>query len=129
MILCVTGGREYSDKREVFRCLDAIHSRLPVTLMVHGDCNTGIDPIAISWCLQRGIEHTKDKWRAYWNVLKRASVYPITNGAMLRVEKPDLVLAFPGEHRTKDLLKQAIELGIKVMTVQDCDAMAENLVA
>lgn len=85
MIVCVTGGRDYADRDEVFRVLDRIHAEGGIKSVVHGACSEkgrplefrGADRWADEWVLARALEAVDRKSRlpeiralrfhAYWD--------------------------------------------------------------
>jgi predicted Rossmann-fold nucleotide-binding protein len=110
MRLIVCGGRFYDDAAEVARRLGAIHARHGITLLIHGGA-PGADRLAGRWAEERGIPT-----RAYpadWRKWDRAAG-PIRNAAMLRVEKPDAVVVFPGGIGTKNMIDLAEKAGVPV---------------
>jgi hypothetical protein len=117
MKLCITGGRDFESRDELFAALDSIHRETPIELLVHGDCRTGADHLAIQWCISRRVHHTGSRWRAQWNVFKGKSAGPIRNSAMLKTENPDALVAFPGGRGTADCIRKARALGILVIEV------------
>lgn len=106
MIVLVTGGRDYKNRKRVFEVLDKIHEELPITLLVHGAAK-GADTLADAWAKSRGIkvrsfEVTKEDWD-----LHGRAAGPIRNTVMLKESKPDLVVAFPGGRGTAHMVKIA----------------------
>lgn len=126
MKLCATGGRDFESRDELFAALDSIHCETPVELLVHGDCRTGADHLAIQWCLARNVPHTGAKWRAQRNVFKRSRAVPIRNGAMLKIEQPDALLVFGQDRWSLDCAKQARELGIRVVDYSNTSATSST---
>lgn len=115
MKLCVTGGRKYRDRAAVFEFLDALHALLPITLLAHGACKTGLDAHADSWCISRGVEPAR--YPAAW-VGKAKWPGPARNGRMLREVRPVALVAFPGDTGTANCIKQARGLRIPVLDLR-----------
>ena len=112
--ICVTGGRDYTDRKKVYATLDSIPD---ISLVIHGGA-TGADQLASDWAKSRGhMEEvygvTKDEWARIG-----PSAGPIRNGRMLREGRPNLLVAFPGGRGTADCTKQAKGLKIKVVVVE-----------
>ena len=110
MKLLVCGGRDYSDRMAAFVALDAVHSKRPITAVIHGAAK-GADLLAGQWAKQNGIHAMP--FPADWNKDGRAAG-PIRNARMLAEGKPDGVVAFPGGRGTADMIAQASKAGLKV---------------
>lgn len=117
MILCVTGSRhpDPSQRALVWRELDELHARNPITLLVHGAA-TGRDMDAAEWAESRGVPHTGRKYAANWQLNGKAAG-PIRNNWMLMDAKPDLLVAFAGGTGTADCVRKARAKGIRVVEV------------
>jgi YspA, cpYpsA-related SLOG family len=113
VIIAVTGGRRYENARAVFDTLGAIHSRRPITLLVHGNCPTGADALSVEWANAAGVDHTGDRYSADWHRYG-LSAGPVRNRLMLKNERPCGLVAFPGGSGTRNCVKTARELGIPV---------------
>lgn len=114
IVLLVCGGRN-------FRNSAFIHERLTwvqdanggVRRLVTGGAK-GTDRRAAEWATANNVIH-----RPYypdWDAHGR-SAGPIRNAHMLAVEKPDLVVAFPGGRGTGDMIGKATLAGVMVMTM------------
>ena len=119
-IRVVVGGSRYTyDKSFVFETLDLIHAQRPIKRLAHGDCE-GADTLANQWAQTHRIECIA--YPANWNEYpdgdpRRRTAGPRRNEKMLSQEKPDLVIAFPGGRGTRDLIRQAMRMGLEVMEV------------
>lgn len=113
MILLCCGGRDYRDRIKVFATLDAIHVKTPVTLVIHGAYH-GADTLADQWALSRGIP--RDPTPADWDQFKGAAG-PMRNRKML-AKNPDLVVAFPGDRGTRDMVRIAKAKGTEVREIE-----------
>lgn len=109
MIVLVTGGRHYSDRGMVYVTLDKIHAETPITLLVHGDA-PGADTLADEWAEKN--EVPKKPCPANWfpngpQLPMDRSAGPKRNSFMLTEYQPDLLVAFPGDNGTMDMIKKA----------------------
>ena len=119
MRILVCGGRTYDDRDSVWRTLDDYQRRYgPVTIIQGGA--TGADALAKEWCYRQP-NVTLISVPANWEDLSppdavirtRAdgSKYDANAGirryAEMLDEKPDLVLAFPGNRGTRQILRRA----------------------
>jgi len=111
--IVVTGGRNYSDSRAVYRELDKIHKATPITELLHG-AYSGADTLADKWARSRGVQ--PQPMPAEWSRFGR-SAGPRRNTKML-ARRPDLVVAFPGGDGTADCVGKARALGITVIEVK-----------
>lgn len=117
MKVLVTGGRDYNDPACVYRYL----TQLAPKVIVHGHA-TGADALADTWALHYAVEVRR--YPADWKAHGRAAG-PIRNQQMLDVEKPDVVLAFPGGRGTADMVRRAKAAGIKVIAADKSPARDE----
>ena len=110
--ILVCGGREYDDRDFVYRILDAVHRKQPISEIIHGACHKGgADILAEDWAKSRQVNYRGIP--AKWGKLgKRAG--RIRNKEMLDAASPSGVVAFPGGDGTADMVKQARDRGISV---------------
>ena len=123
--LVVTGSREYREKREVFRVLDAIHARWPVRLLGEGGCrrydkDRNLRPVSADlyahwWCEYRGV--TCLTVFARWAAEGRAAG-PRRNERMLDLVNPHIVVAFPGGDGTRNIVQVAVNAGFRQMEAE-----------
>lgn len=111
-VLCVCGGRDYSDKPRVFDTLDRVHAKRPIAQIVHGGAK-GADAFAGAWAADRGIP--VKVFYADWDGLGKAAG-PRRNGQMVAYGLNGLV-AFPGGTGTADMMRQCRASGITAMEV------------
>lgn len=111
----VCGGRHYQAQWIVDGVLSAIHSRRPITLLVHGAAD-GADACAKRWANDN--EVLDDPNPANWDLGRKGG--PVRNGEML-VKHPDIkcVIAFPGDRGTADMVDRAKAAGIRVIQITD----------
>lgn len=132
MKVLVCGGRTYSRKKRLFEVLDFFHKRAPISLIVHGDAS-GADSLAKEWAIERGVPHKPypADWRnkeGRTNVLMRLDRYGrkydvlaghSRNQKMLDEQKPKLVIAFPGQNGTADMIMKAKRARIEVVEIRN----------
>lgn len=111
MNVVVGGGRHISAASQVWASLDSLHSQEPIERLAHGACE-GADTIAAEWAQARGVVQVP--YPALWETEGRAAG-PIRNGRMLKSEMPDCVVVFPGGKGTRDLVRQARMMGLRVV--------------
>lgn len=112
----VTGGRDYADEERVRLALGWLNDRYVIQRLAHGGA-TGADALAssVARCMSiHVVEYavTPAEWK---RLGKRAG--PLRNRRMLDEERPDLVVAFPGNTGTADCCRQAGGLGIRIWEV------------
>lgn len=112
MRVLVCGGRNYDDLGAVWGQLDAFHAlQGPISVVIHGGAK-GADLLADKWAI---INHVaRITFLPDWHTYGRAAG-PMRNAKMLERGKPDLVIAFPGERGTKDMVRQARAVGVEVV--------------
>lgn len=110
MRLLVCGGRDFSDTALLERILDDIHSKTPVTCLVHGAAR-GADTLAAQWAASRGVPALA--FQADWERDGRAAG-PLRNARMLEEGRPDSVVAFPGGRGTADMVARSRRAGLPV---------------
>lgn len=115
MNVLVCGGRDYSNRAQVFAELDIL-SGFNMKLCVISGGATGADALAEEWARanigkRRGVSFRG--FKADWKKHGKAAG-PIRNQAMLDKGQPDLVLAFPGSRGTADMVTRAKAAGIEV---------------
>ncbi|MEX3764514.1 DUF2493 domain-containing protein [Paraburkholderia phenoliruptrix] len=111
MRLIVCGGRDYDDWVAIYAALDRAHAKRPITLLIHGACETGADKHAENWAKDREIPYlgVPAQWKKHG---KRAG--PLRNQKMLDHTEPAGVVAFPGGSGTADMTRRARGAGLKV---------------
>lgn len=123
MLILVTGWRHHPDEHAIHGALDELwraHSPGERFVVMHGDCPTGADNYAVTWCAVRGVPQWRYPARDYgvwpWCGPKR-------NGVMVqRLKEADdavkHVLAFPQPDwrtakvcGTRDCIRKASKAG------------------
>jgi hypothetical protein len=110
----VTGGRDFADAEYVAKVLDSIHDKEPFREVIHGDAR-GLDRIAGAWATMNGINVRA--MPADWARHGRAAG-PQRNARML-LQKPDVLIAFPGGKGTADMVQKATLAGVRVVFATD----------
>lgn len=106
----VCGGRDYSDRRRLGKVLDAAVERLGLDHVIAGGA-MGADLLAQRWAERRNVP--VDVFKAHWGKEGKAAGH-LRNARMLADGKPDLVIAFPGDRGTANMVGQASAAGIPV---------------
>lgn len=112
-VVLVCGGRDFDDDRHLSDTLCGLHSRRPITLVVHGAAS-GADTMAAGWAWDMGVP--VEAVPADWNKHGRAAG-PIRNQKMLDEYEPDVVIAFPGGRGTRDMMTRAKASGYSVVEI------------
>lgn len=125
MRVLVFGGRDFTDRRWLYRVLDAVHARLPISMIIEGEAS-GADRLARQWAEMRKI--LVDPYPADWNdisvagaVVRRsrngklynAAAGPMRNAKMLHLGKPTYAIGFPGGSGTRDMASQCFLAGLR----------------
>ena len=111
MRVIVCGGRDFGSPAQVWRALDALHLKMPITELMQGGA-TGADQFAREWAATKpGIKRYVCK--AEWDAHGRAAG-PMRNQRMIEW-KPEVVMAFPGGRGTADMVRRADSAGITVL--------------
>jgi YspA, cpYpsA-related SLOG family len=111
----ICGGREYTDRAELYAELDRLHAEYAFETIISGGA-PGADALAVEWAQARGV--ATQMFAAEWGAFgRRGRPSPLRNARMLAEGRPDLVVAFPGGHRTINMVKQAKAAGVWVLTI------------
>lgn len=110
----VCGGRDYDDADYLNRTLDAAHAKEPISIIIHG-AYRGADTLARKWANSRGVPHLP--FVAPWKILGKAAG-PFRNQMMIDQGKPDIVVAFPGNEGTADMIDKAYKAKIRVVDLR-----------
>lgn len=112
MRVLVCGSRDFTNTGFVYETLDRLSKAWIDPVIIEGDAR-GVDRIAGYWAKKHG--YTLLLYPADWSMGKRAG--PLRNKKMLEEGKPDLVIAFPGEKGTANMVKLAKEAGVEVLEI------------
>lgn len=113
MKVLICGGRDFNDADRAWSVLDHYHRQHRFSFVIHGAA-PGADSLAGEWAEIRGIDQRA--FPARWSLFGRAAG-PKRNAQMLAEGKPDLVIAFPGERGTRNMIDQARAAGVPVIEV------------
>jgi hypothetical protein len=130
MRIIVCGGRTYDNRDLVWRTLDDYQRRCgPITIIQGGA--TGADALAKEWCYRQPnitLISVPANWedpahrgaviRTRTDGSKYDAKHAIPRYAEMLDEKPDLVLAFPGNKGTHDMLRRAEDAKKKGAPIQ-----------
>lgn len=111
MKVLVCGGRDFRSPAQVFRALDDLHARMPITELMQGGA-AGVDRFAQEWATTKP-DIKRYVCKADWGAYGKAAG-PMRNQRMIEW-KPDVVVAFPGGRGTADMVKRADSAGIPVL--------------
>lgn len=86
----------------------------PSLVIIHGDAR-GADTIAADWAVVNWVQTevypvTPEEWRAFGH-----GAGPRRNERMLRLGRPDVVVAAPGGSGTADMIGKALSAGIRII--------------
>lgn len=109
MKILVCGGRNFKDRVTVFTALDFYANG--AERIIHGNA-PGADRLAEEWAEGRGIWCVA--YSADWQKHGKAAG-PLRNQMMLDMERPSLVVAFPGGRGTADMIARARKAGVTVI--------------
>lgn len=113
-VLCVAGGRAFSDRALLVRSLDRVLRERGPLVLWHGGCPSGADALAADWAAARGVPCRV--WAADWARFGRAAG-PLRSRAMLAAAAATGscgLVAFPGGRGTAAACAAARALGVGV---------------
>ena len=110
MRIIVCGSHKRGNRAAVFERLDYLVAMRPITFLAHGGADF-IDSFAKQWAETRGIPNRE--YRAEWSKYGKAAG-PIRNRVMFDAVKPDVVVAFPGDTGTANMVQIAERAGVSV---------------
>ena len=113
MVVLVCGGRAFNDRELLFGVLDDLHRKMRLSEIIHGGA-AGAEALAGRWAREHGIYARvfKADWEKYGN-----NAGPIRNALMLENGRPALVVAFPENRGTADMVARARKAGVALMEV------------
>lgn len=115
MRVLVCGGRTYRKGAVVFMVLDALHREVPIARLIHGGA-AGADTLGGFWAERNRVPAAV--YHADWQAHGKGAGFR-RNQLMLEEGQPDLVVAFPGNRGTADMIKRAKAAGVMVMEVNE----------
>lgn len=114
MRVLVTGGRNYDDSHRVYAVLDKLHAEAGIDRLIEGGAR-GADELARRWA-QDVAGVPVETYEADWES-QGSFAGPARNARMLAEGRPDLVIAFPGNRGTADMIRKARKAGVKVVEI------------
>lgn len=113
-VVCVTGGRRYSDRGHVYGVLNRLHQEHPIDVLGHGGCD-GADRLSDEWAYENCVQTVVFKVSGMQWFCSGRSAGPIRNRTMLIVCNPDLLVVFPGGNGTNGCHDLAVSMGITIL--------------
>lgn len=113
MKILVCGGRNFDDYVLLSETLNDLHKSRPFHTIIHGAAR-GADSLAAQWAKENKV--FAQDFPANWNQFGHRAG-PIRNKEMLKVGKPDIVIAFPGGRGTSHMKNIARQAGVEVIEV------------
>jgi hypothetical protein len=123
----VCGGRNYNNTQKIYEILDILYevsqqskngsinlSKNKIVLIQGGA--KGADRIASMWAKDRNVE--QEEYLADWDTYGKSAGF-IRNSLMLKVGKPDMVIAFSGGVGTKMMIDIAKKAGVSVEVIEE----------
>jgi hypothetical protein len=130
MRVLVCGGRWWNNQDRTDAVLDRLHAEHNFSVLIQGGQMTqrrhytyrqltkveffGADYQAKVWAEKRGIPVIEEK--ANWAASPRGAGV-IRNSKMLRIHKPDIGIAFPGQNGTADMVTKLRAAGVPTYEV------------
>jgi ribA/ribD-fused uncharacterized protein len=114
MRLLVCGGRDFNDINFIINELNRINELYNITVLIHG-CADGADSIAGAWAEEINID--VKRFPANWKIYKKSAGF-IRNQEMLDKGEPEMVLAFPGDKGTSDMISRSKKFCIPVIEIK-----------
>ncbi|MCA1379351.1 DUF2493 domain-containing protein [Bradyrhizobium sp. BRP05] len=126
----VFGGRNFDDRRWLYRVLDDVHGRRKITCVIEGEAS-GADTLARKWAEDRGVG--VDPYPADWDNIdrpgaivrrnRRGKLYDagagfVRNERMLREGRPQHAIGFPGGRGTRDMATRCWEYGLEPLLLR-----------
>lgn len=112
MIIAVTGGRNFWNRKLVWDTLDKLSSKF-VNVKLHVGGASGVDTLAEKWAIARNVPFIR--FDADWEKYGR-SAGPMRNAEMIR--GASMLLAFPGGKGTENAKMIAYNNGMPVYEVR-----------
>lgn len=127
MRVLICGGRTFCDYLFFVRKMREIEAkRGTLTTVIHGGAR-GTDWLAHLWANSPVGNREEISFPADWKSLgKKAG--PLRNQRMIDEGKPDIVVAFPGQKGTSDLVRRARKAKIEIIEVTTDSAVGAPMV-
>lgn len=108
--ICITGGRDYKNRRAVFDALNQQHRLGPGITEIGFGCARGADAFALEWAQENDI--TYKRYVADWDSIGDQAG-SIRNIVMLTDFRPDKLFVFPGSVGTNHCTRAARKMKIE----------------
>jgi hypothetical protein len=107
MRVLICGGRDFNNYKMLCTVLDELNEKHNFSCVIEGEAR-GADRLSRAWANSRKIqvEPYPADWKTYW----WGAAGPIRNQEMIDKGKPDMVIAFPGNEGTADMLSRSRKL-------------------
>lgn len=124
--ILVCGGRKYNNRRGVYDYLDSVIEQHPIVLGTGYNPRDkrfqGLDQLAYEWAVSRGVPGRC--YPAHWGLFGR-SAGPRRNRRMLEMFEAEVLLAWPGNTGTANMMEIAGDAG--VLVIQPPEALTVGL--
>ena len=111
--IAITGGRDFDDKKFVWKCLDYLHKKSTIAFIIAGDAR-GADASALAWAKARKVPYKC--FKADWELHGKAAG-AVRNTEMVKYGLEDGItglVAFPGGRGTLNMKNQCRYKGVKI---------------
>lgn len=111
--IAITGGRDFDDKKFVWKCLDYLHKKSTIAFIIAGDAR-GADANALAWAKARKVPYKC--FKADWELHGKAAG-AVRNTEMVKYGLENGInglVAFPGGRGTLNMKNQCRYKGIKI---------------
>lgn len=111
--IAITGGKDFNDRKFIWKCLDYLHKKSTICFMIVGDAK-GTDFHALEWAKSRKIPYKR--FEADWDMHGKPAG-AIRNTAMVAYGLEngiDGLVAFPGGRGTLNMKNQCKYKQIKI---------------
>ena len=111
--IAITGGRDFEDKKFVWKCLDYLHKKSTIAFIIAGDAR-GADANALAWAKARKVPYKC--FKADWDLHGKAAG-AVRNTEMVKYGLENGInglVAFPGGRGTLNMKNQCRHKDIKI---------------
>lgn len=111
--IAITGGRDFDDKKFVWKCIDYLHKKSTVAFLIVGDAR-GADANALAWAKARKVPYKC--FKADWELHGKAAG-AVRNTEMVKYGLENGInglVAFPGGRGTLNMKNQCRYKDIKI---------------
>lgn len=132
MRVLVFGGRAYNNREKVHYALDDYHAQTPITLLVHGACESRLDlatgevlysadDLAQEWARYNFVPYLgmPAVWYPKFGGKLNKKAGPARNTLMIQKGKPQMGIGFPGGDGSSDTARKLKAAGIPMILVDN----------